>query len=350
MSIPTKLIRIIGNVWTLRREHRFVAVTTAGPILGFLAMNKRSHSYVGLAVLLVVSFVVLNWIYGYVIAYQGETNDGFFMYGREFLLEFLDHPAAPLRYAGRFLAQFYHYRWLGALIVSACITCFGLLFYHVLCKLKRTARLSQALLPCLLLLALHTSTMYMIYDTLGLTASCGAFLGYLWIGGKLWRRIYALVATPIVYLCLGFYGWFFVVWVVVFEWLDSPLRSDLTFKIFYIVFSLAVPFAAWRWFFMIPLHRVLICPILFVPPFRLGSPPYAMLQIVVNGFLILLLTACLLMIPFEGRSSSRKRNAVPGRWNRVVLAIALPVLTVLLLVLQYDTELATYVACRQLYK
>jgi len=166
-------------------------------------MSRQLPSYVGLVVLFIVSFLVLRWVYGYVIAFQSETNDCFFMFGRPFLLEFLDHPAGPLRYAGRFLGQFYHYRWLGALIVSACITCFGVLLHRVLAKLDRTVPVSQTFLPCVLLLALHTSTLCLVHDSLGLSASCGAFLGYLSLRGKLARRVYALVGTPIVYLLLG---------------------------------------------------------------------------------------------------------------------------------------------------
>ena len=64
-----------------------------------------------------VSFFVLNWLYGYVIEFQSATNDCFFLSGRPFLSEFLDHPAGPLRYAARFLGQFYYHRWLGAVIV-----------------------------------------------------------------------------------------------------------------------------------------------------------------------------------------------------------------------------------------
>lgn len=82
-------------------------------------MNKRLPLLVGLVVLFAVSFLLFQSVYGYVICFQIETNDCFFLFGRSFLLEFLDHPAGPLRYAGRFLGQFYHHHWLGALIVSA---------------------------------------------------------------------------------------------------------------------------------------------------------------------------------------------------------------------------------------
>ena len=69
-------------------------------------MSKQFRRQVGLAALFVGCFAVLNWVYGYVITFQSGTNDCFFMFGRPFFLEFFDHPAGGLRYAGRFLGQF----------------------------------------------------------------------------------------------------------------------------------------------------------------------------------------------------------------------------------------------------
>ncbi|HUT93979.1 MAG TPA: DUF6057 family protein [Thermoguttaceae bacterium] len=315
-------------------------------------MSRQLPSYVGLAVLFVVSFLLFDWVYGYVIGFQSETNDCFFMFGRPFLGTFLDHPAGPLRYAGRFLGQFYHYGRLGALVVSASITCFGVLFHRVLVKLERTVSVAQTLLPCVLLLALHTSTLVLVEDTLGLSASCGAFLGYLSLRGKAARRVYALAATPVVYLLLGVYAWLFVAWVVACEWLDGPLRSGLPFKIFYVLFSVAVPLAAWRWVFPISLRNALTCSFMFAQPFRRGLASDD-LQLTMDKLLVVVLSVALLLIPFWGRLCSGTRPAAfrrAGRWSRVAWAVALPVLAILLHVARYDASFDAFVACRRLYK
>lgn len=318
-------------------------------------MSKQLSSYIGLAVLFAISFFALHWVYGYVVVIQSETNDGFFMFGRQFLLEFLDRPAGLLRYAGRFLSQFYHYQWLGALIVSTCIACFGVFFHRILVKLNGAAHVSQTLLPCLLLLALHTSTVYVIHDTLGLLASCGAFLGFLLLRGKVPRRLYALVITPIIYLLLGVYAWFFVAWIVAFEWIRTPLRSGLFFKIAYPVFSIAMPLVAWRWMFMIPLRSAVVCPIMFGPPFRTGSPPYTVTHVAMDCFLAVVLSVSVLLIPFSGQSALGKRLALlwrtmPKTRKRVSLAVVLLGLVLLFHAVRYDARLATFVTCHRLYK
>jgi hypothetical protein len=318
-------------------------------------MRKQLASYVGLVALFVVSFLVLDGPYRYVLAFQSETNDCFFLFGRPFLLEFFDHPAGPLRYAGRFLGQFYHYPWLGALIASACIASFGFLFHRVLAKLEGAVAVSQVLLPCVLLLALHTSTLYLVHDTLGLCGSCGAFWGYLSLRATAAKRVYALVAMPILYVSLGVYAWLFVAWVVVFEWVDRPLRSALPLTIVYVAFSIAVPLIAWRWVFPIPLGSAFACPVMFEPPFRTGSPDRSFAFFAVDCSLALMLCGLLLVLPFwdrlfSGTGFAAFWRAKPGWRSRVWLVVAICVLAVLLHLVRYDAPLATLVACRRLYK
>lgn len=318
-------------------------------------MSKQLLPYVGLAVLLVGSFLALDCVYGYVIAFQSETNDCFFLFGRSFLAEFLDHPGGLLHYSGRFLAQFYHYQWLGALIVSASITCFGFLLHRVLVKLDRSVPVAQTLLPCVVLLALHVSTFYQVYDTLGLCASCGAFWGYLLFRGKSGRRVYALAATPVAYLLLGAHAWLFVAWVVAFEWLGSPLRSGLLFKIGYVVFAVAVVLAAWRWVFLMSLQAAFVGPVMLHPPYRTGSPHHTLAYFAVDCCLAVALLVLLAVMPFWTRVFSGTRlasfwRAKPDARSRVMLAVALCVLAVLLHWIRYDAPLATYVACHRLYE
>lgn len=318
-------------------------------------MSNSRFTYACLAVLLVASFLVLHWAYGYVIAFKSETNDCFFLFSRPFFFEFLDHPAGPVRYAGRFLGQFYHYRWLGALIIAASVACFGFLFYRVLAKREQTVPVFQVLLPCILLLALHTSTFFVLQDTLGLYASCCAFLGYLSLPGTRWRRLYALAVTPIVYLLAGVYVGVFVAWVAASEWLESPRQSRLVFTAAWVALGVALPFIAWRWVFPIPLRSALTCPIIFAPPFRSGWPDQSLAQFVADGMLAAGLCVVLLLVPFWSRLFSA--TPLAGFWrtraerrSRAALVFAIAVIGILLHWTRYDTALAKVVTCRQFYK
>jgi hypothetical protein len=311
--------------------------------------------YVYLALLFIASFLLLNRPYGYVIAFQSETNDCFFLFGRTFFLAFIDHPGGVVRYAGRFLGQFYHLHWVGALIASAGITCFGVLFHGVLAKCKQTVPVWQTLLPCLLLLALHASTIYLLQDTLGLCVSCATFLGYLSLPGPASKRSYAAAITPIVYFCAGVYVWILVAWIIVWECLDCPRRSGLLFVASYAVFSMAIPLVAWRWLFLVPLRSALICPVMFGPPFRTGWAGQSIAYFVADCVLAVGLCGVLLLLPFWSRVISRTflasfRLTISAGRRRVALVCTLAVLGVLLHLIRYDARLANIVSCRQLYK
>lgn len=318
-------------------------------------MNKPVTLYANLAALAVVSFLAMNWVYDYVLVFQSDTNDCFFLFGEEFFLTFFDHPAGLLRYAGRFLGQFYFYPWVGAVIVSAVITCFGVVFHHILAKLNREVHLAQAILPGILLLVLHTSTVYLAQDTLGLCAGGAAFLGYLYIRGPVLRRLYALAITVILYFLLGVYFCLFVVWVQGVEWLDRPWRSGLLFRIGHLALSIAVPFAAWRWLYPIPLQSAWACPILFGPPFRSGNMPYTLAGLTAECIFSVLLLGSILLIPFWDRLFSRPSLASfwripPGRRSRITLAVATAMLALLVHLIRYDRVFSNVMACQQLYR
>ncbi|MFV1966152.1 MAG: DUF6057 family protein, partial [Pirellulaceae bacterium] len=279
-------------------------------------MSRRLHSYVGVLILFAVSFCVLHWVYGYVIIFQSRSNDCFFLFGRSFLFEFLDHPGGLLCYASRFLGQFYHYRWLGALIVSACIASFGVVFHRIVVKLGGAAHLPWTLFPCVLLLALHASPLCVLHDTLGLTVSCGAFLGYVSLRANLPRSCYALAAGPILYFAIGVHVWLFITWLLAFEWSTRPLRANLVFKTGYLFFSVAVPLIAWRWWFLIPLWSALTCPFMFGSPFRSGSTAVSFSSFVVDGVLAVSVLACLLLVALWDRLLARTRLAAFWRAQR----------------------------------
>lgn len=306
-------------------------------------MRNRHLQYIGLLLLPISSFALYNWIYDYVIVSQSKTSNCFFIFGREYLQEFLDHPGGLLRYAARFLGQFYHYKWLGALTISVCITCFGVLFYLVQKKLKPTVYIFQTFFPCILLLALHTSITPAwkcpdyIQGTLGLVMTGGAFLGYLSLRRGVSRHIYALLATPFLYLLVGGYVWFFAVWATAWEWFDSPLPSNLVFKLLYPALTFCMPFAAYRWLFPISFRNAVIYPTIFVASY---------------SWLVIVLYAYLLLMPFWMRISCPER--LESFWTRrgglgaqMVLLIGL---AMFLLYSQYDSELSEFVDYHQLYK
>jgi len=296
--------------------------------------------------------LIYGHIYDYVILLQGKAATCFFVFSGEFLSEFLDRPGGILYYAGRFLGQFYHYKWLGALTVSGSIACFGALIYLVLAKLTRDLHIFGTFLLCILLSALHTSTRYVIHDTVGLITICGAFLGYLSIHRRASKHVYALLITPPLYFVVGGYVWFFAVWITVLEWLERPWTSNLVFKLLYPALAVCMPYAVWR-FFPVGFSSAWTYPsMLTVAPFRIRLPPPAPVSVARYGYLVVGFSACLLLLPFWARISSGPRFKSYRRSKRgVVVWTALLIgLSASLLRMRYNSRLHEFVAYRQLYE
>ena len=320
--------------------------------------NSHPH-YSGLLLLFFCSFIVYNWIFDYVILLQYGTSDCFFLFGREFLAEWLDHPGGLLLYASRFLRQFYHYEWLGSLILSLLITCFGLLLYLVLkrCRIERSTTppiqgnseseghlpfgrairhsasghsvgILHTFFPCVFLLSLHSIC---VNVALSLIVDCVAFLGYLALPGKTPRQAYALLVTPVVYLVAGGYFWLFVVWVVASEWFDKPLLSGLAYKLLYPALTVCVPLIAYRWIFPISL-RVALNFMLFTNLSSAGLP----------FCYIMLLMPFWARIPWGARLASRRGLVAQGA---LLVALAL-----FLLHRSYDPATKLFVDYHRLYK
>lgn len=318
-------------------------------------MREKGVTYVCLAGMFAAFLLVLSGLYRYVLVFQYDTNDCFFLFSRAFFESFLDHPGWAVRYGGRFVGQFYHLPWLGALILSVGIASFGLLFHAILARCKKTDPPWQMLLPCVLLLALHTSTLFLPQDSLGLGLGSLAFLGYLSLPQRLTRRIYAILITPLVYFCAGGYVWLLVAWVVIHECLDPRRRSGLLFSLGYAPFSVLVPLAAWRWLYAIPLRSALTCPVMFGPPFRTGWADQSGALLAVDCVLAIGLVGTLLLLPFSDRIIpekwfSRFRQENSGRWVRLSLAGAIALSAILFHLVRYDGRLALVVSCRQLCK
>lgn len=316
------------------------------------APKDRKLQGVAFLILGVMTFLLYSRTYDYVVVSQRDTASSFFLFDREFLLGFLWLPGGLLTWAGRFFAQFSEYTWLGALAISVLVVAFGFLLYRALRRFMGAAALFFALLPCILLATELSDGV--INTALGLIAGTLAFLIYLHLPKGAVRRLYALLATPALYLLSGGYFWLFAGWVIAAEWLEGRRFANWTWSFLFAALAFATPVAARRWLFVVPLRSAFLQPTVFFQP---GRPPTP--AMVVYGYLALLMPAVLLckrwVLPFWERAFARARPApAAGRRLRFVAAGAaaalLAVLTVDLQWVCYDANLSDYAEYRELYR
>ena len=258
--------------------------------------------YLGLLLLPVLSFSLFNWVFDYIIVMERDLPCCFFVFGREFFSEFSDHPGGMLTWVGRFACQFSHYTWLGALTIAGCVSLFGLLLHLVLVKRGGRFCLVGMFLPCILLLVLHTLTLRVMMDTLGLAAIFAALLGYLYLRGGTPRRLYAGLLTPVMYVALGGYVWMFVLWVTALEWGDNIPRAGLAFKVIYPLMAACMPLAAYLWVFPVSLKSAFAHNPIFVSDLPREYGP-----------IVAILYCYLLIMPFWPRAMQRARKLLLER-------------------------------------
>ena len=138
--------------------------------------RPRLCQYVGLALLPVAAYLLFRLVFDHAFVIEQDMPICLFLSGKSFLREFMGRPGGWVYWAGRFLAQFAHRPWLGPLAVAGSVGVFGLTLNFLLTRRgKGTPQFVGTFLPCMLLLTLHTLSLRVMADALGLSIICTAF-------------------------------------------------------------------------------------------------------------------------------------------------------------------------------
>lgn len=270
------------------------------------------------------------WVLDYVVLLQYESPASYFVFDRQFLSQWLDHPGGLMLYAGRFLRQFFRYAWLGALVVASLAASLGLLLHGIRSRLAPRPTLFYTLVPCLFVVALYSASTL----TVGLLAVGAAYLFYLCLPGPRAARGFAALATPLLYLAAGGHVWLFVVWVTLSEWLDRTPRRRV-FGCLYPIGALCLPLLTQRWLFPISMRAAWLSSV---------DVPHALLE--------RLFLAYVLLVPVWPRLPLGRRllglvDSARGRWSE---AVAVAGLAVLLVAASYDASTRRFADYQRLYQ
>ncbi|MGW8315820.1 MAG: DUF6057 family protein [Bacteroidales bacterium] len=143
------------------------------------------------------------------IANQDQT---LFLTTSAYFISALQRPGGLLEYAGSFLSQFLRFPVMGALLLSILS---GSVFFLTIGWLKKIYRgweiLVAGALSAVLVVAMHNYYPHQIHHTLGFILVIGAAM--LVPGHRTGRRIFLLVAIPLLYYCCGGFIWLFpLIW------------------------------------------------------------------------------------------------------------------------------------------
>jgi hypothetical protein len=201
-------------------------------------------------------FIGLSLFYHYIFFAKLYYNQfqTLFLLDRCFLYEFLRYPGGISEWVSLFTFQFLYYKWLGALILAACMVLIYIALY-LICKKYVAVRAAVlwASLPVILLFGLqiqYNFPFYIVSKTLFLLA-----LFMLFISIQRWIKTAAFLLTPVIYYILG--GSFFILFVLL-SFLHNLLLVRKSVKYIYIglyvTTLLLLPYLAARYFFLITLN------------------------------------------------------------------------------------------------
>lgn len=285
---------------------------------------KRRPSQLILLFCCALAFGLYCWVFDYIIVLQYESAESFFLFGAEFFGQWLDRPGGMLLYTGRFLRQFYHYEWLGALVAAVSITASVAAFALVLARLGRGVFHLSLTAAALLVLHIQGTDL-----TPGLFVVSVVFLGYLALGPGRAGRGYALLATPLLYWVAGGYFWFFAFWVLAAA--PKGRAPGPVFRLAYAAAVACIPFIAYRWVFPMSLSVALRHPL---------YPEGSALALAFCAYLLLMPLWARLPIPALARAKAA------GILQAALLAVAV----ILLLASSFDPTMRHFAGYHRLYK
>jgi hypothetical protein len=252
-------------------------------------------------------FLVFNH---YHLIYQEQIQ--LFRFNKDYFTDFLSRPGGLSEYIGAFLTQVYLFPFAGALI----ITLSGCFLYWISGYIFRKHRFNGmlwALIPVLILAALHSYHLYTMAYTVGLIISLIYFSVYLSIeDGKL-RYIIVLIGWPLLYCIAGGYALLSALLCFIHELFFNRNRFRLIIALVFPAFAFTIPYLASQ----------------FVLPLFIGAPYKYML------ILSLIYYPLIIILARGWLTFSKGDGLVPG-WNwKTIIAGTLVIVGLSGLILKY---------------
>ncbi len=170
---------------------------------------NRFNTYIFSSFVVVLSMIYfLNW--GQYIFFAQE-NQSLFVFSKEYFLQYLLLPGAPLEYLANFFQQFYINPFYGALILSLLLFLFSILIQNIEKKLLKgdTALFPMSLILMCSLLILQADAQYSLSLILGAILTASVFHLSVLLSEKK-QHLIVFFLVPIFYFITGFFALIFV--------------------------------------------------------------------------------------------------------------------------------------------
>jgi phage terminase large subunit-like protein len=237
----------------------------------------------------------------------------------EYLLTFLDRPGGLLEYLGSFLSQFYRIRLAGAMVLGLVLATMYMASQKLFTRISgRKASPAVGIISALLVLGMHNFYPHQLSHSLGLllTLVLAAHVP----SGSSKRRIYLVLAVPLIYLASGGFVWLFSV-LAFMGILVGTKKADVPSILLCFLYPVLIIALGASFIFLYPWKELAVVQLPFGPGY---GPSFWPILFVAWVFLMMLL----LRFPTGGKKFGGKK--LPRLW-RTGLEIAFSLLASLLI-------------------
>ena len=215
--------------------------------------------FITLAIFLVAAFGYFYLVGNYILYFQ-ETQS-LFIFSGEYLHQHLLKPGALLEYSARFLAQFYHSKFCGSLILAVILTLPGIILYFINKRLIPGISFSLLLLliPSCLLLLMQANYYHLMEYNLGfiLILIYYKFLTH----RRKYHRILVLILFPLFYYLAGAYAIIFVALYIVHNLVFEKGKQKYVTSLLLLMIAAVTFLICWKILFLQPVQQFLFSPL-----------------------------------------------------------------------------------------
>lgn len=236
--------------------------------------------YVLTGTFFVLTFGYFFFFGNYVLYFQ-ETQS-LFVFSGEYFYKHLQKPGALLEYAGRFLAQFYHGRLIGSLIVAIVLTLPAIVAKAINRRFISGVSYSVHLMmiPSLLLLLMQANYYHLMEYNLGFLSVLLLYLLLLNFSEKYYRLLILLI-YPLVYFLTGAYAFIFLGLYIFHHIFIEKGRAGYFYSFLILLIGILTFIIFWKLIFYQPVQQLLYSPLPV-----LDNPLYRNVFIVLSGCIV----------------------------------------------------------------
>jgi hypothetical protein len=243
-------------------------------------ISESIHQYSFMLLFFVLTFGYFLRFGNYILFFQ--ENQSLFLSSGQYLYDFLIKPGGLLVYSGKFLTQFYHNEFTGALILASIITSVYYLSIQLLSFLKFDQSYARlfALIPACSLVLMQSHYYHFMEMNLGVFSVLLYLIAAIYLQNK---KVGFLVPVlfPAFYYLAGAFAWIFVAAYITYLLICTSGKQKYMNSLIVVFLSFLVIFTSGK-LFLQPKNLLLSYPL-----HSINDTKYRIISYVLSGYFIL---------------------------------------------------------------